>query len=156
MDGLSAEALTKTIEIPWTKYFEDRIDGPAGPVTLGESIYQVVSHSMYHRGQANRRLRELGAEPPLVDYIAWLWFDRPEPDWGTQRIYQVWQRCWHSQGQIHNNETTDPAVKKTLIWIVTLAVAVFVLVAPGLCFLTSQPDAPTAQYHALKVHFTSV
>jgi hypothetical protein len=31
---------------------------------------------------AARRLRELGVEPPLSDFIAWIWMDRPEADWG--------------------------------------------------------------------------
>jgi uncharacterized damage-inducible protein DinB len=38
-------------------------------------------HSTYHRGQVNARLRELGIEPPLTDYIAWIWFGRPEAEW---------------------------------------------------------------------------
>ncbi len=33
------------------------------------------------RGQNATRLRELGGEPPLTDYIAWLWKGRPAPDW---------------------------------------------------------------------------
>ncbi len=38
-------------------------------------------HSTHHRGQVAARLRELGGEPPLVDFIAWLWWKRPEPEW---------------------------------------------------------------------------
>ena len=38
-------------------------------------------HTAHHRGQVNARLRELGAEPPLVDYIAWLWKGRPDAMW---------------------------------------------------------------------------
>lgn len=48
---------------------------------LGETMIQVAMHSQYHRGQINTRLRELGAEPPLVDYIAWIWFGRPDAAW---------------------------------------------------------------------------
>ena len=48
---------------------------------MAETCLQVCSHSTYHRGQVNARLREIGAEPPLVDYIAWLWFERPAADW---------------------------------------------------------------------------
>ncbi len=81
LDGLSIAAFDNEITIPWVKYFEDKIGGPAAPVTLGESVYQVVAHSMYHRGQANRRLREVGGQPTLVDYIAWIWAGRPEPVW---------------------------------------------------------------------------
>jgi hypothetical protein len=31
-----------------------------------------------------RRLRELEVEPPLTDYIAWVWTGRPEADWGSE------------------------------------------------------------------------
>jgi len=41
----------------------------------------VALHSLYHRGQVNARLREVGGTPPLVDYIAWLWFGRPAAEW---------------------------------------------------------------------------
>ena len=44
---------------------------------------QVASHSTYHRGQVNARLREVGGTPPLVDYIAWIWFGRPAPNWSS-------------------------------------------------------------------------
>ena len=81
IDELSDARLSEVIDIPWAKWFEEKIGRPAAAVTVGESAYQVVAHSMYHRGQANRRLREIGAEPPLVDYIAWLWMDKPEPKW---------------------------------------------------------------------------
>ncbi len=29
------------------------------------------------------RLRDVGGEPPLVDYIAWIWFGRPAPAWSS-------------------------------------------------------------------------
>jgi uncharacterized damage-inducible protein DinB len=42
---------------------------------------QVISHSGYHRGQVNARLRAVDGKPTLVDYIAWIWFDRPTARW---------------------------------------------------------------------------
>ncbi len=69
--------LQAIVEIPWAHHFTKRHGRPPAQVTLGETAYQVVAHSMYHRGQANRRIREIGGEPPLVDYIVWLWMDRP-------------------------------------------------------------------------------
>ena len=45
------------------------------------TVLQVISHSTHHRAQANTRLRMVGAEPPMVDYIAWLWRGRPKPEW---------------------------------------------------------------------------
>ena len=35
----------------------------------------------YHRGQNATRLRELGGEPPLTDFVAWLWKGRPDGKW---------------------------------------------------------------------------
>jgi uncharacterized damage-inducible protein DinB len=46
-------------------------------------MFQVTSHSTHHRGQVNARLRALGGEPPLVDYIAWVWFGKPAADWAV-------------------------------------------------------------------------
>jgi uncharacterized damage-inducible protein DinB len=51
------------------------------PTTMRETMLQVAMHSTYHRGQVNARLRELGAEPPLTDYIAWLWMGKPAAEW---------------------------------------------------------------------------
>ena len=42
---------------------------------------QVALHSTYHRGQINARIRELGGEPPLTDFIAWVWAGKPQPSW---------------------------------------------------------------------------
>jgi uncharacterized damage-inducible protein DinB len=74
---VTSDALRRELVLPWAA----RLVPDPGTVTLGESMLQVAMHSTYHRGQANLRLRELGAEPPLVDYIAWLWFRRPEAQW---------------------------------------------------------------------------
>ena len=81
LGDLDETRLEGQLDVPWASRFEEVIGRSAASVTLGQSIYQVVSHSMYHRGQINRRLRELGGEPPLVDYIAWLWMGHPEPSW---------------------------------------------------------------------------
>lgn len=65
---------------PWTSQFESRMHAPAAPHTLGESVMQVMMHTAHHRGQACTRLRELGVEPPTVDFIVWLWGGRPDAD----------------------------------------------------------------------------
>ncbi|MBP7778536.1 MAG: damage-inducible protein DinB [Acidobacteria bacterium] len=74
------ESLGKTIELPWAGRAIERHEAVSHP-TLAETARQVAMHSMHHRGQVNARLRELGAEAPLVDYIAWIWRGRPEPMW---------------------------------------------------------------------------
>ena len=63
--------------MPWAKRF--RADAAA--TRMRDTLLQVPMHSTYHRGQVNARLRELGAEPPLTDYIAWIWIGRPRAEW---------------------------------------------------------------------------
>ena len=81
LETLSSTDLNDTVVLPWETYFEEQIGHPPAQVTLGETIYQTVSHSMHHRGQAARRLHQLGGVPPLTDYIVWLWMDRPDAKW---------------------------------------------------------------------------
>ncbi|MDP9361313.1 MAG: damage-inducible protein DinB [Acidobacteriota bacterium] len=75
-------AVDDEMVLPWSSYFAKRAGFEARPSTLGETLLQLPSHSTYHRGQVNTRLRELGATPPLVDFIAWVWAGKPAPDWG--------------------------------------------------------------------------
>jgi uncharacterized damage-inducible protein DinB len=49
---------------------------PGSRLTTGEALIQVIMHSQHHRGQCAARLRVLGVDPPLVDFIIWL-KDRP-------------------------------------------------------------------------------
>lgn len=65
----------------WARRLEKVLGGDGATVTLGDTVAQVALHSQYHRGQVNARLRELGGTPPLVDYIAWVWFGRPVAAW---------------------------------------------------------------------------
>ena len=78
--ALDDAALLRPITFPWADQLVKHF-GEARPATLGQSILQLALHSAYHRGQVNARLRELGGEPPLVDYIAWHWAGRPGPEW---------------------------------------------------------------------------
>jgi uncharacterized damage-inducible protein DinB len=75
------DMLRRPIVMPGLERFEEQVGRRFEAPTLAETMLQVASHSTYHRGQVNARLREVGAEPPLVDYIAWIWFGRPAPDW---------------------------------------------------------------------------
>lgn len=77
---LDSGELEREITFPWADELVKQW-GRAHSVTLAESILQITSHSTYHRGQVNRRLRELGAEPPLVDFVVWIWMGRPAPEW---------------------------------------------------------------------------
>lgn len=82
-DALASVSLDRTVEFPWAEELVGRW-GEIGPVTLAESILQVTAHSTYHRGQVNARLRAVGGEPPLVDFVAWLWRRRPGPEWPAE------------------------------------------------------------------------
>ncbi len=79
-DWLTDDALERPIHFPWAEQLTERFGSPA-LATLAETILQIVSHTTYHRGQVNMRLRELEAEPPLTDFIAWVWMGKPDADW---------------------------------------------------------------------------
>lgn len=81
LTSLDSGTLGRPVIMPWAAQLAARFGREPDAPTLAETILQVTSHSTYHRGQVNARLRELGGEPPLVDYIAWIWFGRPEPRW---------------------------------------------------------------------------
>jgi uncharacterized damage-inducible protein DinB len=75
------EELARPLIVPWSSGVEEWFGRKAADTTFGETALQVALHSTYHRGQVNARLREVGAEPAMTDYIAWLWLGRPEPSW---------------------------------------------------------------------------
>jgi uncharacterized damage-inducible protein DinB len=81
LESLDSQRLASPLIVPWTKWVEQAIGRPPADTTLGETVLQACLHSTHHRAQANARLRALGAQPPLVDYIAWLWLGRPQPSW---------------------------------------------------------------------------
>jgi uncharacterized damage-inducible protein DinB len=81
MGDLGRQDLSRPLVVPWARMVESRLGRKAEEPSLGETLLQVVMHSTYHRGQVNTRLRELGGEPPLTDYIVWVWLGKPQPDW---------------------------------------------------------------------------
>ncbi len=80
-DALDGDKLEEEMPVPWAAMVERRIGRKPGPTTVAETALQAALHSLYHRGQVNARLREVGGTPPLVDYIAWLWLGRPGAVW---------------------------------------------------------------------------
>jgi len=80
VDALDESALGEAVEFPWKEQIAARF-GAVGPSTLRETILQVVMHSTYHRAQVATRVRELGGEPALTDYVGWVWMKRPAPQW---------------------------------------------------------------------------
>ena len=82
LDAIDDAARDRPMNMPWADRFAKSVAGrAAATTTLGETMTQVVMHSGYHRGQVNARLRELGGEPPLTDYIAWIWIGKPAAEW---------------------------------------------------------------------------
>lgn len=81
LDTVSPDELDRPIVMPWAARLAAQLGREPHAPTLAESMFQVTSHSTYHRGQVNARLREVGGEPALVDFIAWVWFGKPEPAW---------------------------------------------------------------------------
>jgi uncharacterized damage-inducible protein DinB len=78
---LDARMLDRLLAVPWAAMLEERLGRPPEEITVAGSMLQVAIHSSHHRGQLCMRLRELGCEPPLVDFITWVWAGRPAPVW---------------------------------------------------------------------------
>ena len=72
--SLDAEALARTVRLPW---FPD----PPCVVTTAEALVQVAMHTQHHRGQCMTRLKDFGGEPKNVDWIIWLWKQKPQGRW---------------------------------------------------------------------------
>ena len=81
LNSFNEKELKNIIEIPWAKRLEKIIGQKPEETSLAETMLQVTTHSAYHRGQVNARLREIGGEPPMVDFIAWVWLGKPKADW---------------------------------------------------------------------------
>lgn len=72
--ALDEPAAAKTVRIPW-------FGEPPCVITVAEALVQVALHGQHHRGQCMTRLRDLGGEPKNVDWIIWLWKQRPAGRW---------------------------------------------------------------------------
>lgn len=72
---LRPEDLVQTVRVPW---FPD----PPCIVTIAEALVQVALHTQHHRGQCMTRLKDFGGEPKNVDWIIWLWKQKPQARWG--------------------------------------------------------------------------
>ncbi len=81
LESLGEASLAKPMPLPWAARVKERMGREPQISTVGDTVLQVVLHSVHHRGQINRRLREVGGKPPLADYIAWVWMGRPDAAW---------------------------------------------------------------------------
>ena len=67
---LEEAGLSRVLDLPWI----------GSRASTGEALMQVVMHSQSHRGQCATRLRAIGGNPPMTDFIVWI-KDRPVPVW---------------------------------------------------------------------------
>jgi uncharacterized damage-inducible protein DinB len=74
VDGASEADLEAPRHIAW-------FPEPALHIPAREALMQAVMHSQHHRGQTMTRLKQLGGEAKNVDYIIWLWKQKPAPRW---------------------------------------------------------------------------
>jgi uncharacterized damage-inducible protein DinB len=71
---LSADSLSRTVRIPW-------FPEPPCVITVAEALVQAAMHTQHHRGQCMTRLKDFGGEPKNVDWIIWLWKQKPAARW---------------------------------------------------------------------------
>ena len=71
---LDLAGLSRSVRIPW---FPD----PPCVIRVDEALVQVAMNSQHHRGQLMTRLKDLGSEPKNVDWIIWLWKNKPAARW---------------------------------------------------------------------------
>ena len=74
MAGLQPNDLTRTVRIPW-------FPEPPCVITVAQALVQAAMHSQHHRGQCMTRLKDFGGEPKNVDWIIWLWKNKPAARW---------------------------------------------------------------------------
>jgi uncharacterized damage-inducible protein DinB len=79
--GVSAARFVEHVDMPWLAEYEKTLGMTFAKPTVAETVLQVVNHTTHHRAQVQTRVRALGGEPQLVDYIGWIWFGRPAPEW---------------------------------------------------------------------------
>jgi uncharacterized damage-inducible protein DinB len=77
VERAGGDELDRELRVPWAAFYEQQAKRTAGVHTLAESMFQVFLHTQHHRGQICARMREVGAVPPTVDFILWLWSGRP-------------------------------------------------------------------------------
>lgn len=72
--GLDEAALGRIVRVPW-------FPEPPCLISVSDALLQVCLHTQHHRGQCMARIRAVGAAPMNVDYIIWLWKQKPDARW---------------------------------------------------------------------------
>lgn len=81
LSDLDDSDLRKPTPLPWAKFYARNLGRDVAMTTLGDTMLQVAMHTQHHRAQINTKIRELGGEPRLIDYIGWVWAGRPAAEW---------------------------------------------------------------------------
>jgi uncharacterized damage-inducible protein DinB len=81
VEGLEAGRLAQEFRLPWAHLFAEVVGREPKATTMRDTLLQLVLHTTHHRAQVSREIRRLGGEPPIVDYIGWVWAGRPDPSW---------------------------------------------------------------------------
>jgi len=70
IEALNTLDLQKMIALP---------RGPQGPweAPAGVLLLQAITHSQHHRAQNASRIRQLGATPPMTDFVIWYALGQP-------------------------------------------------------------------------------
>ena len=84
LSDLDKKSLDAPLPLPWARYMTRQLGREVETTTLGDTIFQLTSHSVHHRAQVNVQLRDHGVEPSLIDYIVWVWLGRPAPAWPSE------------------------------------------------------------------------
>lgn len=71
---LDPTSLNRQVIIP---FFPD----PTFRPTVRDALMQIAMHTQHHRGQNLSRLRHLGAERLVIDWIVWIMKQKPEASW---------------------------------------------------------------------------
>jgi uncharacterized damage-inducible protein DinB len=71
---LDEAGLARRVHVTW---FPD----PPCSISVAEALVQVAMHTQHHRGQCMTRLKDQGGEPKNVDWIIWLWKQKPQGRW---------------------------------------------------------------------------
>jgi len=78
-DGLDRLARERSPEQMAAPFTYRNIKGQTFTVPFWAALRHVVNHATYHRGQAASKLKRLGVEPPVTDFIYWVVEQTPQP-----------------------------------------------------------------------------
>jgi uncharacterized damage-inducible protein DinB len=80
-ENLNERKLEENVIYPGIERIKEILGKTPAKVNFIETVLQVVIHTSHHRGQVNKRLREIGGKPEIIDFIAWAWLGKPKAVW---------------------------------------------------------------------------